>query len=52
MEALKQLVGMDTHGKAKSLYDNWIGEYRVVIAEVTSVYGNGSLGLEHVPDRI
>jgi len=26
-----------------------LGEYRVVIAEVLSVYGSPSLGLEHEP---
>lgn len=49
LEALRQLVSMDTHGTAKSLYDNWLGEYRVVISQVSSVYGSPTLGLEHVP---
>lgn len=49
LDALRQLMSMDTHKTAKSLYDNWLGEYRVVIAEITSIYGNPALGLEHVP---
>lgn len=49
IEALQQLIGMDTHRTAKGLYDNWLGEYRVVIAEINAVYGNPALGLEHVP---
>lgn len=50
MDALRQLVGMDTHQLAKSRYGEWLGEYRVVIAEVQSVYGNPDLGLEHTPE--
>lgn len=49
-EALRQLVGMDTHRLAKSRNQEWLGEYRVVISEVQAVYGNPTLGLEHVPD--
>ncbi|WP_309133193.1 hypothetical protein [Brevibacterium sp.] len=49
MDSLKQLIAMDTHQTAKSRYGEWLGEYRVVIAEVQSVYGNPSLGLDHVP---
>ena len=49
LEALRELVGMDTHQIAKRRYDEWLGEYRVVIAEVQSVYGNPTLGLEHRP---
>ncbi|MBC9928334.1 MULTISPECIES: antibiotic biosynthesis monooxygenase [unclassified Leucobacter] len=49
MDALRELVAMDTHQLAKSRYGEWLGEYRVVIAEVQSVYGNPALGLEHVP---
>ena len=51
MDALKQLMGMDTHRLAKSRYGEWLGEYRVVIAEVQSVYGNPILGLEHRPEQ-
>lgn len=50
MEALRELVSMDTHRLAKGRYGEWLGEYRVVIAEVRSVYGNPTLGLEHRPD--
>lgn len=51
MDALTQLMGMDTHRLAKSRYGEWLGEYRVVIAEVRSVYGNPILGLEHSPEQ-
>lgn len=50
MAPLQQLVGMDTHRLAKQRYGEWLDEYRVVIAEVQSVYGNPALGLEHMPD--
>ncbi|WP_336659010.1 antibiotic biosynthesis monooxygenase family protein [Leucobacter sp. USHLN153] len=49
MDALKQLITMDTHQLAKSRYDEWLGEYRVVISEVQAVYGNPAIGLEHQP---
>lgn len=49
MDALKQLVGMDTHQLAKRRHGEWLGDYRVVIAEVQSVYGNPALGIEHAP---
>ncbi|WGW13846.1 hypothetical protein LWF01_08930 [Saxibacter everestensis] len=52
MDALKQLVGMDTHGIAKRRHGEWLGEYRVVISEVRSVYGNRALGLEHIPTNL
>ena len=42
---------MDTHRLAKSRYGEWLGEYRVVISEVQSVYGNPILGLEHRPGQ-
>ncbi len=48
-DALRELVAMDTHGIAKGLSDNWIAEYRVVIAEVRAVYGQTTLGLTHIP---
>lgn len=48
--ALKELMGMDTHRLAKLRHGEWLGEYRVVIAEVQSVYGNPILGLEHRPE--
>lgn len=51
MDALKQLMGMDTHRLAKSRYGEWHREYRVVIAEVQPVYGNPILGLEHRPEQ-
>lgn len=51
LDALKQLMGMDTHRLAKRRYREWLGEYRVVIAEVQSVYGNPTLGLEHRPEH-
>ena len=50
LSALRTLVGMDTHQLAKGRYEEWLGEYRVVISEVQSVYGNPTLGLEHRPD--
>jgi heme-degrading monooxygenase HmoA len=49
VDALRELIAMETHGIAKWLADKWIAEYRVVIAEVQSVYGSPSLGLTHVP---
>ncbi|MBL3698180.1 antibiotic biosynthesis monooxygenase family protein [Leucobacter luti] len=48
-EALTQLVGMDTHGVAKLRSGEWLGRYRVVIAEVRSEYGELGLGIEHAP---
>lgn len=51
MDALKQLMVMDTHRLAKSRYGEWLGEYRVVISEVQTVYGNPILGLEHRPEQ-
>lgn len=51
MDALKQLVGMDTHRVAKNRHGEWIGEYRVIISEVQSIYGNPVLGLEHQPEQ-
>ncbi|MFV0433390.1 MAG: antibiotic biosynthesis monooxygenase family protein [Leucobacter sp.] len=51
LDALRQLIGMDTHRLAKGRYGEWLGEYRVVIAEVRSVYGNPVLGLEHRPEQ-
>lgn len=50
MDALRQLVGMDTHRLAKSRHGEWLGAYRVVISEVQSVYGDPVLGLEHTPE--
>lgn len=50
LAALLQLVTMDTHRLAKSRHGQWLGRYRVVIAEVKSVYGDPDLGIEHVPD--
>ncbi|WP_426518975.1 antibiotic biosynthesis monooxygenase family protein [Diaminobutyricibacter sp. McL0618] len=49
LEALHQLIGMDTHREAKRQHERWIGAHRVVIAEVISTYGDSGLGLEHVP---
>ncbi len=49
MEALRELVGMDTHRIAKLRSGEWLGAYRVVIAEVRSVYGSDALGLMHTP---
>lgn len=51
MEALRTLVEMDAHRLAKSRNGEWLGEYRVVISQVRSVYGNPVLGLEHRPDQ-
>ncbi|QZY52338.1 antibiotic biosynthesis monooxygenase family protein [Leucobacter tenebrionis] len=51
MEALRELIGMDTHRLAKARHGEWIGEYRVVISEVQSVYGNPLLGLAHRPGQ-
>lgn len=48
MDALRQLVGMDTHQVAKGRHEEWIGRYRVVNAEVQSVYGDPTFGLELV----
>lgn len=49
MDALQQLMDMDTHRLAKSRHGEWLGDYRVVISEVRSVYGNPILGLDHRP---
>lgn len=49
MSALQQLINMDTHQLAKSRHGEWLGDYRVVVAEVKSVYGNPKLALEHTP---
>lgn len=48
MDALRQLIGMDTHQVAKRRHEEWIGRYRVVNAEVQSVYGDPTFGLELV----
>lgn len=48
-EIATRAMGMDTHRLAKSRYGEWLGEYRVVISEVQSVYGTPILGLEHRP---
>ncbi|WP_231959166.1 hypothetical protein [Paraoerskovia marina] len=50
MDTLKQIMRRDTHRLAKSRNGEWLGEYRVVIAEVQTVYGNPVLGLERRPD--
>lgn len=52
MDSLRELISMDTHQLAKQRYGEWLGEYRVVIAEVQAVYGNPVLGLEHRPDEL
>jgi heme-degrading monooxygenase HmoA len=49
LEALHQLIGMDTHREAKRLHERWIGPYRVVIGQVLTEYGRPGLGIEHVP---
>ncbi|MDN4595665.1 antibiotic biosynthesis monooxygenase family protein [Leifsonia virtsii] len=49
LDALHQLIGMDTHREAKRLHDRWIGPYRVVIGQVLSEYGQPGVGVEHVP---
>ena len=46
MDALRLLVDMDTHRIAKGRYDEWLGEYRVVISQVSAIYGNRSLGIQ------
>lgn len=48
-EAMLELIGMPEHRDAKARHDRWIGEYRVVIGEVETVYGNRDLGLQHQP---
>lgn len=50
MNALRTLMKMDVHQEAKARHAEWLGRYRVVIAQVTSVYGDPDLGLEHVPE--
>lgn len=47
--ALSELVDMDTHRIAKSMSARWIGRYRVVIADVTSVYGDPQFAILHRP---
>lgn len=49
-EAMLQLIGMPEHREAKAIHDQWIGEYRVVIGEVETVYGSRQLGLMHQPE--
>lgn len=51
LDALHELVGMDTHGTAKRRHDECLGQYRVVIAEIQSVYDNATLGLEYRPEQ-
>lgn len=51
LNALRQLIEMDTHQLAKKRHGEWLGEYRVVISEVQSIYGNPTLGLEHTPKQ-
>jgi heme-degrading monooxygenase HmoA len=48
-EALTELVGMGVHREAKKLHDRWIGRYKVVIAEVLTIYGDPDLALSHQP---
>lgn len=48
-ESMLQLIGMPEHREAKALHPRWIGEYRVVISEVETIYGNRHLGLQHQP---
>lgn len=50
-EAMMQLISLPEHREAKALHDRWIGNYRVVIGKVESVYGDRKLGLAHVPDQ-
>lgn len=49
LDALRELMEMDTHRTAKQRHAEWLGPYRVVITEVMSVYGDPLLGLEHRP---
>lgn len=46
-EAMQQLIGMTVHREAKDQRARWIGDYRVVLSEVMSTYGNPRLGLSH-----
>ena len=49
LEALHQLIGMDTHRVAKAAHERWLGPYRVVIGQVLSEYGEKGLAIEHAP---
>lgn len=49
LDALRQLIEMPLHREAKSVHDQWIASYRVVIAEVIATYGQDGLGLQHSP---
>jgi heme-degrading monooxygenase HmoA len=51
-EAMLELIGMPEHREAKTRHDRWIGEYRVVISEVETIYGNRDLGLQHQPAAV
>lgn len=51
-QAMLELIGMSEHREAKALHDRWIGDYRVVISEVETVYGSRDLGLQHQPAAI
>lgn len=48
-DAMRQLIGMDTHREAKRQHERWIGAYRIVLGEVLTTYGQAGLGLEHAP---
>jgi heme-degrading monooxygenase HmoA len=49
LEALRTLIGLTEHKVAKAAHARWIGDYRVVIAEVLSTYGTPGLGIAHAP---
>jgi heme-degrading monooxygenase HmoA len=51
-EAMLELIGMPEHREAKARHERWIGEYRVVIGQVETVYGNRDLGLQHQPAAV
>jgi heme-degrading monooxygenase HmoA len=51
-EAMLELIGMPEHREAKARHERWIGEYRVVVSQVETVYGIPDLGLQHQPSTV
>lgn len=43
MDALQTLMRHPAHAKAKQLQSRWLNGYQIVIAQVTSTYGDGRI---------
>jgi hypothetical protein len=48
-EAMRELITMPVHSEAKAQHERWIGQYRVVLSEVMTTYGQPGLGRDHQP---